>query len=399
MGCKTHHFPADLILETGDDRNGHDHNGQSQADPENGNAENRPGDAFPVVFAEDEFSGYKDLGIHQKNELLYALKIIKKPLRSRVLSTTFLAIVACLLWSTAFVGVKIGLKYTTPLQFAGFRFFLSGLYILPFCGHIGRSLRQIGENWKEVLRLALFQTFLLYALFYLGISLVPAAITAIIIGASPLFSAILAHMFLTDDKMTLRKMASISLGMTGVVIIAVSRGSFSWVEGREFWGILILILANVAGSMGNVMVVKYRSGLPPILLNSAQLMSGGLGLILLSIPFEGLSFGINEAPYYISLGWLSFMSAAAFSIWFVLLRRPGIKVSELNVWKFLIPVFGAILSWTILADEKPEIIALTGMLMIGLSLIVLNANHKKNNNRQHNNKQHTHNASDEKQTD
>jgi drug/metabolite transporter (DMT)-like permease len=286
-----------------------------------------------------------------------------------------LAIAACLLWSTAFVGVKIGLRFTTPLQFAGIRFILSGLLILPFCGNLWRSFALIGENWKQVVRLAFFQTFLLYTMFYLGISLVPAAITAIIIGASPLFSAILAHLLLDDDKLSMRKMVSISLGMTGVVIIAVSRGSFSWMEGKEFWGILILILANMAGSMGNVMVVKYRSGLPPLLLNSAQLMTGGLGLFILSVPFEGLTFGFNEIPYYISLGWLSFLSAAAFSIWFILLRRPGIKVSELNIWKFMIPVFGAALSWIILSDEKPEIIALIGMLLIGLSLIVLNANH------------------------
>jgi len=218
-------------------------------------------------------------------------------------------------------------------------------------------------------------------MFYLGISLVPAAITAIIIGASPLFSAILAHLFLKDDRLSMRNMVSISLGMTGVVIIALSRGSFSWAEGKEFWGILILILANLAGSMGNVIVVKYRSGLPPLLLNSAQLMTGGLGLILLSIPFEGLAFGINEPQYYISLGWLSFMSAVAFSIWFILLRRPGIKVSELNVWKFLIPVFGAVLSWIILVNEQPEAIALIGMLLIGLSLIVLNANHIRKKNK------------------
>ena len=218
-------------------------------------------------------------------------------------------------------------------------------------------------------------------MFYLGISLVPAAITAIIIGASPLFSAIMAHLLLLDDKISFRKMGSISLGMIGVIIIALSRESFSWIEGKEFWGILILILAMVAGSIGNVMVVKYRTGLPPLLLNSAQLMTGGLGLIILSVPFEGLTPGVNELPYYISLGWLSLMSAAAFSIWFILLRRPGIKVSELNVWKFLIPVFGAALSWIILPDEQPEIIALTGMLLIGLSLIVLNANHIRKNHK------------------
>jgi len=288
-----------------------------------------------------------------------------------------MAVAACLLWSTAFVGVKIGLKYTTPIQFAGIRFFLAGLYLLPFCGNLKNSVKSILQNWKQVVRLGLFQTFLLYAFFYLGISMVPASITAIIIGASPLFSAILAHILLNDDRLSIRKLGSIFLGIAGVIIIAASRQNFSWQEGKEFWGILILIVANLAGSIGNVVVVKYRTGLPPILLNSAQLMTGGLGLFIFSIPFEGLSFGINQLPYYISLGWLSMMSAIAFSIWFVLLRRPGIKVSELNVWKFLIPVFGATLSWVILPGEKPEIMAITGMIFIALSLIVLNVNYFK----------------------
>jgi drug/metabolite transporter (DMT)-like permease len=75
------------------------------------------------------------------------------------------------------------------------------------------------------------------------------------------------------------------------------------------------------------------------------------------------------------------MSAVAFSIWFILLRRPGIKVSELNVWKFLIPVFGAVMSWIILVNEQPEAIALIGMLLIGLSLIVMNAYHIRKNNK------------------
>jgi drug/metabolite transporter (DMT)-like permease len=300
-------------------------------------------------------------------------------MRNRLLSTTALAIVACLLWSTAFVGVKIGLEYTTPLRFAGIRFFLAGLYILPFCGSLRSSLSEIGKNWKQVVRLGFFQNFLLYTCFYIGISMVPASLTAIIIGASPLFSAILAHLLLHDDRLSYRKLGSILLGITGVVIIAASREHFSWSEGKEFWGILILVAGNIAGSIGNVMVVKYRDGLPPVLLNSAQLMTGGTGLFLLSLPFEGVAFRINELPYYLSLGWLSFMSAAAFSIWFILLRRPGIKVSILNIWKFLIPVFGALLSWIILPDDGPEVIAVTGMVFIALSLIVLNTNHWRRN--------------------
>ena len=88
--------------------------------------------------------------------------------------------------------------HNASLQFTGIRFFLAGLYILPFCGNLLLSLKKIRQNWKAILRLALFQTFLLYALFYLGISMVPAGLTAIIIGANPLFSAILYILFLSE---------------------------------------------------------------------------------------------------------------------------------------------------------------------------------------------------------
>jgi drug/metabolite transporter (DMT)-like permease len=45
-------------------------------------------------------------------------------------NTTFWAIIACLLWSTAYAGIKIGLQYDTPFHFAGVRFIISGFIII-----------------------------------------------------------------------------------------------------------------------------------------------------------------------------------------------------------------------------------------------------------------------------
>jgi hypothetical protein len=56
----------------------------------------------------------------------------------------------------------------------------------------------------------------------------------------------------------------------------------------------------------------------------------------------------------------------------VLLKRPGVKVSDLNFWKFLIPVAGAILSWIIFSDEKPGLVPIIGMFITAVSLILLN---------------------------
>jgi drug/metabolite transporter (DMT)-like permease len=60
------------------------------------------------------------------------------------------------------------------------------------------------------------------------------------------------------------------------------------------------------------------------------------------------------------------------------LKRPGIVVSELNFWKFLIPLFGAVLSWILLPGEKPQVLTILGMVIIAGSLILLNLVQRKN---------------------
>ena len=63
------------------------------------------------------------------------------------LNTSLLAITSCLLWSTAFAGVKAGLEYTTPLHFAGTRFFIAGVLVFPLAYRYNpRYFRIIRDN-------------------------------------------------------------------------------------------------------------------------------------------------------------------------------------------------------------------------------------------------------------
>ena len=104
---------------------------------------------------------------------------------SRRVNTIVWAIIACVLWSTAYPFIKIGLEYSTPLHFAGSRFILAGLMILPFTVRPKLYLRMIRENLRLVLWVTLLQTVINYTLFYFGMDLVPAAIGAVIVGAQP----------------------------------------------------------------------------------------------------------------------------------------------------------------------------------------------------------------------
>lgn len=293
------------------------------------------------------------------------------------LSTTVLAIFACLLWATPFTAIKIGLKHTTPLQFAGIRFFLSGLLILPFIKDLKFKVLESKRRWKFVLWVALLQTTLLYGLFYMGISYVPGALGAMLIGAQPLFVTIMAHIMLSNDKISWKKTIAILLGIVGVCIISLGRSDFEFSSTIPI-GVGILILNNIVGGTGNVIVSRDAKDMPPRVLASFSMILGGLALMLVSVPIENPAWNFNlPLEYWISLGWLAMVSALAITIWFGLLQRPSVKVSHLNTWKFIIPIFGASLSWLILPDEYPDVVSIIGMIVIACSLLLVNYLNRK----------------------
>ncbi|KAF0236182.1 MAG: hypothetical protein FD181_2997 [Prolixibacteraceae bacterium] len=294
-------------------------------------------------------------------------------------STTFLAILTCWLWSTAFAGVKIGLQYNAPFQFGGLRFILAALMLFIYIGNPGKIIKAFLADWKFILLLSVVQFSAQYAFFYKGMNLVPGSLGAMIIGSSPIFIAVIAHFSIKTDRMEPVKMTSIFIGLIGIAIITLGRTKVEIKNELELLGIGLLFANNILSGYSNVLVSKYQTGRSPMILSSTSLFIGGLMLFAVAIPTEGINWGPFPTDYYISLFWLAFLSAAAFAIWYTLLQRPGVRVSVLNTWKFLIPVSGAALSWLLIKGEKPDWVSIAGMAVITLSLLMLNyANRRLN---------------------
>lgn len=287
-------------------------------------------------------------------------------------TTTFLAILATWLWSTAFAVVKIGLQYQSPLQFAGLRFTIAGLLVFLAFGKWHSFYSQVRIHWKFVLLIAFMQVVWQYSFFYLGINLIPSALGALLVGSSPLFIAMVAHFTMQTDRLSPLKTASILVGVIGIALITIGRQKLELRGELEWLGILLLLMNNILSGYSNVLISKSKKEIHPVILSSASLFTGGLALFLISLPIEGISQGPFPVAYYFSLGWLSFLSAAAITIWYTLLSRPSVKVSVLNTWKFLIPVLGAWLSWALIPAEKPDLIQIIAMAIIALSLVLLN---------------------------
>ena len=280
------------------------------------------------------------------------------------------AIITCLLWSTAYPFIKIGLQYSTPLHFAASRFIIAGLMILPFTLRPREYLKMIKANRSLVIWVTVLQTLINYTLFYIGMEKVPGAIGAVIVGSQPFVTAIVSRIMIRDERFTRAKVLTIVLGLTGILLVSVGRQEFNFSGPAELVGIVMIFIANISTATSNVLISKNGKNMDPLVLSSFSLLAGGIIIFMFSFLVEDVPlkphFPLN---YWLVLIWLAFMSAFTFSRWYVLLKRPEVKVSDLNLWKFIIPVFGAILSWIIVPGEHPDWVTVVGMIIISLSLI------------------------------
>ncbi len=282
------------------------------------------------------------------------------------------AILATILWGSAFAGAKIGLQYAEPILLSGMRFVLAGLLLIPVARFNNVSFRKELKNWRFMLVFALLQTYVQYGLFFLGINKVPAATSAIVIGSGPLIVAVLAHYIMQNEKMSFRKIFAILLGLSGVVFMSITKGSMIGSDPVFYIGILLLLLSTLAGGYTNIMLSQRKERqISPILLTSVAHLIGGALLLLTSLVFERPQSFRFPPEYWGALFWLAIISSTGFTLWYGLLNRPQVKVSELNIWKFLIPVTGTIFSWLFVKGESPDYPTVVGIIITTIALLLM----------------------------
>jgi len=287
----------------------------------------------------------------------------------------FLAVLACLLWSTAFVGIKSGFAAgARPFFFAGIRFFISGLFLIPVAFAVEgrkRFSETLRAHWFFIVGVGFLQTALLYGAFYIGVGMIPASVAAIIIGAQPLLTSAVSHGVPPREHLNRRQWLFLLLGILGLVVLSFSRNSPD-TGGRgtvEITGIGILLLALSSGTVSTIWVSRTQRDIPPFVLSSGQFLFGGAMLLAASFLIEGVPVISDKPSFFLALGWLVFVSSTAVTIWFQLLQRSGVGAGALSMWKFIIPISGALLGWFLIPGDSPDKGSVAGMLLIAVSVL------------------------------
>lgn len=286
----------------------------------------------------------------------------------------FLALGCALLWGSAFPMVKIGFKMLQieqstggKLYFAAYRFLLAGLMIFGVLFASGTSvLLPAGKDYALLLLLGLLQTTFQYTFFYIGLSNTTGMKASIINGAGSFFLALSSHWWIKDDVLTTRKNMGLILGFLGIVLVNLRQGQFNFefhLTGEGF-----ILFTALASTCGMLLVKKNSLRIHPPLLSAYQLTLGAVVLLIIARTLEPPGIVRFSPATFLLLLYLSFVSAAAFSLWYVLIKYN--QLTSIAVYRFLIPVSGTFLSAAILEEEHLTWIALLSLALVSLGMIL-----------------------------
>jgi drug/metabolite transporter (DMT)-like permease len=227
--------------------------------------------------------------------------------------------------------------------------------------------------------MGLVSTTAAYFFFNIGNVNISSTINSTILAQSTIFFAvILAHFAYMNDKLTTKKTVALIIGFAGLTISQIKGGtSLTDLFSFSFTGEGFMLIYGLLAALATMLAKKLGSTLNSFVMTGWNLVIGGFALLLIGLFMGGDLSIITWTPLGITLLIiLAAASAIPFSLWYWCAQYANL--SELSVYKFIMPISGSILS--VILGEKFTAPLLVGLALVCLSIIMMNYSphkHKK----------------------
>jgi len=262
------------------------------------------------------------------------------------------------LWSTGFIGAKLGLPHAEPLSFLLTRYLL----VLGLMSMVALATRapwpRDARQWFHIGVSGL----LVHAVYLGGVFVsiskgLPAGVSSLVVGIQPLLTAVGAGWLLGETVLG-RQWLGLVLGFVGVAMVVSGKlGSGFGLD--ALWPALIALGGITVGTL-------YQKRFCP----SFDWRTGAIAQFLPTAVATAIVVSLTEnyriewAPEFIfALGWLVLvLSLGAVSLlnWLI---RHGSAVNIASLF-YLVPPTTALMAWALFGET------LTGMALVGMALAV-----------------------------
>lgn len=265
-----------------------------------------------------------------------------------------------LIWSSTWLAIKVGISTVPPFLSAGWRFLIAFFPLFIYA-------RLKGLTFPRDLRSHLFFlgfSFSIYtagyALVYWGEQYINSGLASVLFSIMPFYVALFSIRMLPSEKVTLKKMAGITVGFLGVVIIFVDQLHLT--HPMAVYGMIAVSLSPGLSAYGTIVGKNARRKYHVVTLNTFPLLYSSIIFFVMHLLFEQASTVTYTPAAVASFFYLGLIGTAlAFVLYFWILKTASAVLISLTT--FITPPLALLWGWLVLGEP------VTIQLMVGMVVI------------------------------
>ena len=275
-----------------------------------------------------------------------------------------LLVLLSLLWGGSFLCVGIAVQELPVLTIIALRVSLAALVLWGIALFSGHQLPRGRKTWQAFLALGLLNNVVPFGLIVFGQQTIGAGLAAILNATTPLWTVLIAALFLADERFSKQKLFGVLLGLVGVIVM-VGPDSLAGIS-RNLGAQLAVLGATLSYAFASVFGRRFAAAkISPLHTALGQVTASSFILVPLALMIDTpwASALPSQATIFAILGLAVLSTAGGYLLFFNILERAG--ATNVSLVTLLIPP-SAIAMGMLFLEET-----LQGIHFIGLALIIL----------------------------
>src|SRR6187401_429877 len=267
----------------------------------------------------------------------------------------------CVVWSSTWLAIKIGLRDLPPISFVAIRFFIAIIVLVAVSMGRTRLLPRTRNDYIVLAFTGVLMFAVNYTLLFWAELHVSSGLAAVLQATIPIFGMMFAHWMLPDEPLRLSKLAGAIIALGGVTIICARLLGFN--GPLAFWGGVAVVVGAASAAFANVLVKARSMQLAPAMLAAWQMIFGTAPLLLVGLVVDGnpVRFHWTASSVFCLLYLAVIGSALTFLLLYWLL--PRIPVNNLQTISLITPPGAVAFGW-LLGGETFSLWSLVGGALV-----------------------------------
>lgn len=274
-----------------------------------------------------------------------------------------LVVVTGAAYGSSVVFARFALKEIGPYPVTVLRFGIASIAFLITFFLLKKRFPEGRRILQNLIIVGIVATGLPLLLFYFSLSYMSSGIFAVFLATLPIFTAVLAHIFLKGEKLNKNRLIGLIMALAGVAILIATRSSGLVGGVFNMKGPLFALLGVFSASLGSVYAKFHVHKEDSFVVSAAQTVAAFLFVTVFVVSIGKFHIG-QVSP----MGWFAVFyngivgSFIAFWLTFTLIKKYGATASALP--SYVMPVITAILGVVFLGEIVTAPLIIGGVIIL-----------------------------------